>query len=205
MKGKAIIKTAISLLILVLLVVLLVHSCSDKGAPEVVYDYDIGEAAAMVDEVEWLCAWLQSQDSIPRSDAEALIARLDQTLGFEGKNIVTTALADAADWDDESLDTLPLGNEYIQPTVYHEGVEIVSATETRKCGPLKDGTCGAHVSTLAIRKEYTGDDEALQGWYLEYIFTQRTHDGDWDFTCYNGTYNVEAALPLRDAFYETQY
>lgn len=178
-----------------------------NDAQGTLYAYDIGEAARMVDSAEWLGAWLQTQDSITRSDAEALIAALNQTVPSEGTNIVLAHMMDAAHWDNSDLQTLALRHDTLAPTVYHEGVSLVSATEERNCMLEKgDFPCTYHNSILRIRKEYTGSNPALRGWFCEYIFTRRQHDGPWEFTAMNGTYNVtDAALPLKEAFYTKSY
>ena len=180
--------------------------CSDNAAPAMTYDYDIEEAVSMIDEIEWLCAWLQEQDSLSRDDAEKFIIRLDETLHHEGENILTTAMKDAADWENRDLQTISLRDDCIQPTIYHEGVSVVSAIEERQCEISEStGECTAHMSYLKIRKEYTGTDEKLQDWYLEYVFSQAEHNGAWDFVSYNGTYNEKVHLPLTESFYTVHY
>ena len=127
------------------LLLVLLSGCTgpDPILPTTVYEYDLEAAVEMVDEAEWLCTWLQAQDSIPQDTVQALIARLNAVgLETEGINIVMTALADGADWEDETLD----------------------------------------------------------GWYLEYIFTQWARGGPWSFTCYNGQFNIEANLLLSEDF-----
>ena len=147
---------------------------------------------------------LRTGGPFSRDTAEALDERLEQLLGF-GNNILPTAI-DGADWEDKTLQTLPILHDYIQPTIYYEGVSIVSATEERCCEISEEtGECAAHFSTLAIRKEYTGDGKALKDWYLEYIFLQRQHGGEWKFTNYNDTYNAEVSLPLKEEFCEVPY
>ncbi|MGF7184329.1 hypothetical protein GGQ84_000412 [Desulfitispora alkaliphila] len=194
------------LLLGLMILIALTSGCSRNAAPTVVYDYDIQEATVLIDEVEWLSAWLQTQDVILRSDAEKLIARFNEVLSYAGKNIITIAMTDGADWENSSLETLSLGNSYIHPTIYHEGVYVVSATEERTCETSEDtGECTTHFSTLVIRKEYSGSDDKLKDWYLEYIFTKRSHDGDWKFVSYNGIYNVEANLALKESFWEINY
>lgn len=179
---------------------------------EETHDFDPDTAAAMVDEAEWLITWLQTQDSISRDEADALIARLNRTLNgddSDGENIVMAALSDAADylgWEDGTLQTLSVGNPCISPTVYYEGVSITSATVER-FGELSEET-GNEVwssSTLRIHKAYTGDAEELRDWSLEYIFKRYREDEPWRFVSWNGTYNVEVSLPLKAAFYKTDY
>ncbi len=50
-----------------------------------------------------------------------------------------------------------------------------------------------------------GDDERLQDWFLEYVFTQQERGGEWRFETYSGTYNLEVGLPVKAEFYETDY
>ena len=181
----------------------------EPSVPTEVLDFDLDTAAAMVDEVEWLCTWLQTQDTVSRGTAEAFVDRVNQLLRpSEGDNLLAISLTDAADRDDPALETLTIRHDMIQPTVYYEGISLVSATEERRCETAEEtGACREHIASLRIRKEYAGDDPELQGWYLEYVFTQYAHDGDWSFTCYNSTesINVPAQLSLRPAFAEAPY
>lgn len=182
----------------------LASGCAEKGPPTVTNDYDLAEAAKLVDESEWLTTWLQTQTSISRDKAEALDERLGQLLSPECQ-IVPTSM-DGADWEDKTLQTLPIVRDVIQPTVYYEGVSIVSATEEQSCERSEEtGDCMTHFGTLTIRKEYEGDEAALRGWSLEYVFTQRKHGGDWEFFSYSGIYNAKVSLPLKAEFYEAPY
>ncbi len=183
-----------------------IYSLTRQTEESTLYTYNIEEAAQMVDSVEWLCAWLQTQDTISRADAQRLIAAIDEAVPNEGTNTLLCHMADAADWENPGLQTLSLRHDMIAPTVYHTDVSFVSATEERYCA-LEHGesTCTYHNSFLCIRKEYTGDDPAFADWYSEYIFTRREHDGPWVFTAMNGTYNIEGSLPLKEAFYTGSY
>lgn len=178
----------------------------EVDAPEpVVTEYDLEEARAMIDEAEWLTAWLYEQKSIQRSAAEKLVERIDTTMLHDGVNTLNCALEDAAYWDDESMDVLPLGNGTVAPTIYHEDVELVSAIHESSCVLDEEtGECINHYfDTLRIRKEYTGNDPAFQGWYLEYVFNKpwdHDSDGDWVYIACNGTYNLVGDLPLRSDF-----
>lgn len=185
--------------------------CQDDGSPQIVnkYEHDIDDAVAMIDEIEWDCAWLQTQDVIARSDAEALITHLDSMADGIGEHAVSIQM-DLADWENDSIKELILLHENIHPTIYHKGISVTSATEEHHC-EVEEGTdnCKFHIGTLTIRKEYKGDNEALKGWYLEYIFQQVTHDGEWSFVCFNGKeYNLsktDANLKLKKSFYKANY
>lgn len=186
------------------------QSEEEKTKEIVVTEYDLEEARAMIDEVEWLTAWLDTQESIERSAAENLIARIDETTVAEGVNILVCALEDAAYWDDESMDLLSLGSGTVAPTIYHEGVELVSAEVESRCVLNEEtGECLEHFfETLRIRKEYTGDDPDFQGWFLEYVFHKPWEhglDGDWVYVSGNGTYNLKGDLPLRSDFDPHEY
>ena len=47
----------------------------EPSVPTEVLDFDLDTAAAMVDEVEWLCTWLQTQDTLSRDTAESFVAQ----------------------------------------------------------------------------------------------------------------------------------
>lgn len=185
---------------------------SEAEAPEtIVTEYDLEEAQAMIDEVEWLTAWLDTQESIERSAAENLIARINGATTFgEGANVLACALEDTAYWDDESMELLPLGNGTVAPTIYHEDVELVSAEVESRCVLDEEtGECLEHsFETLRIRKEYTGDNPDFQGWFLEYVFHKPGEHGSdrgWDYVSGNGTYNLKGDLPLRSDFDPDKY
>lgn len=79
-------------------------------------EYDMEAAAALIDKTEWICAWLTQQSEISRPEAEKLINTLNSGLANnEGENIVFTAMADGADWEDETLETIALGNGTVLP------------------------------------------------------------------------------------------
>lgn len=196
MKRKLLLMTLIAALLGVFLA-----GCADEAVSTTIREYNIEEAAAIIDEVEWLTAWFSQEDSISRGNAGKLINRFNETLDYQGENMLTLAMADASEWEDSEVQTISLGNEYIPPTIYHEGVAIVSATEEEKRQASDDkGEATAYHSTLTIRKEYAGPEPKLQDWYLEYVFNKRGLDGEWSFVCFNGTYNVDVALPLRESF-----
>ena len=206
MKNKALILLCAALLLSCLC------GCASDVNPtyEETRDFDLDTAAAMIDEAEWLTTWLQTQDHISLDEADALIARLDGTLnGSDGENVVAAALADATDylmWKNGTLQTLPVGNTYISPTVYYEGVSVVSATvESLSEFSEETGNEVRRSDVLHIRKEYAGDAAELRGWFLEYIFERYREDEPWRFAGWNGTYNVEVSLPLKAAFYEAAY
>lgn len=193
-----------------LLALLMLSGCHEQEiVPEVdepvEMEYDLDAAQAMIDEVEWLTAWLDTQEIIQRSDAEKLVERIDATMTQEGVNTLSCALEDAAYWGDESIKVLPLGSGTVAPTIYHEGVELVSAIHESSCVlDQETGECIHHYfDTLRIRKEYTGDDPVFQGWYLEYVFNkpwEHGSDREWVYVACNGTYNLAGELPLRDDF-----
>lgn len=175
--------------------------CADEGVSTIIREYNIEEATAIIDEVEWLTAWLSQEDSISRGNAGKLIDRFNETLDYQGENMLTLAMADASEWEDSEVQTISLGNEYIPPTIYHEGVAIVSATEEEKRQASDDkGEAIGYQSTLTIRKEYAGPEPKLQDWYLEYVFNKHGLEGKWSFVCFNGTYNVDVVLPLKESF-----
>ncbi len=157
--------------------------------------FDLEEAADMVDEVEWLYTWLQTQTSVSRADGEALAARMDQLLGEGQGDNMLSSYVDGKAWEDESLEELEIVRTWMQPTVYYEDVALTSAVvETAPDG--KDW--------LTIRKEYTGEDERWKDWSLEYVFCGNDGEG-WTFSSYNGVFNVEDPLTLKDSFSETEY
>lgn len=201
---------------LIILCAALLLSCLGGCTPGVTVsheetrDFDLDTAAAMIDEAEWLTTWLQTQESISLDEADALIARLNGTLnGNDGENVVAAALTDAVDyalWKNGALQTLPVGNTYISPTVYYEGVSVTSATEEILSEISEEtGNELRRSDVLRIRKAYTGDAQELRGWFLEYIFERNREDDPWRFASWNGTYNVEVSLPLKAAFYEAEY
>lgn len=190
-------------------VCMLACGCSGKNngnsRPVHNLEYGLDEAVSMIDEYEWYCAWLQTQDTISRDDAQKLSAHLDSLISDTGEMALCTQI-DGADWEDSSIETLTLHHDQNQPTIYHEDISVVSAKEECQ-GEILDGAseCREHSGTLTIRKEYTGDSPQLKEWYLEYIFRKNTHDADWQFAALNGTYDTEAPLTLRDSFVDAEY
>lgn len=167
-------KTKLLLFLCAALLLSCLGGCAQGGTVnhEETLDFDLDTAAAMIDEAEWLTTWLQAQDHISLDEADALIVRLNGTLngtlnGNDGENIVAAALTDVMDyalWKSGALRTIPVGNTYISPTVYYEGVSVTSAT-VESLIELSEET-GSEVrysDVLRIRKEYAGDAAELRG------------------------------------------
>lgn len=187
---------------------LLLSGCrKEEEVHTVVTEYDLEEARTMIDETEWLLAWLSTRETIRRDTAENVIRRIDETMSGEGITALQCLMADTADWEDESLKELPLGNGTVAPTFYHEGVELVSAAEESRCKIDEEtGECTEHFSVLTIRLAYTGDDPAFREWHREYNFhNQSVHDLSWSRVTFSGTYNLEGTLPLRPDFDPEKY
>ena len=193
-----------------LLAVLLLCGCETQTGPREasisVLPYSPSGARAIIDEAEWYIAWLQSRDTITREQAENFIDRFGAALDpQEAENVLFTAI-DAAPWADASVTEFMVLHEFMCPTLYHQGVALISASDTARC-QMADGAneCHDHHSRLAIHKEYRGDSPLLKGWYLEYIYEQNEHNGPWHFLTWSGHFSMPVQLPLTEDFADAPY
>ncbi len=186
-----------------LLLMLVLPACAPSDSPQAeVSSMDRARGAELVDESEWLCAWLSQQREISREQARAFASRMDALLPGEGENALTAAMADATDWEDPAAQSFSLGNGTVRPTLYHQGVELVACTleilpETDSPQPNRE--------QLTVRLEYRGADPSFQDWFLEYHYLRGGPEEEWAFSSYSGTYNAEGSLPLKDGFDAARY
>lgn len=186
-----------------LLLMLAFPACGPSDGPQnATVSCDRALGAELVDESEWLCAWLSQQSEIGRAQAQNFVDRMNALLPGEGENALTAAMADAADWEDPAARAFSLGNGTVRPTLYHQGVELTACTleilpEADSLQPNRE--------QLTIRLEYRGADPSFQDWFLEYHYLRGGSEEEWAFSAYSGTYNVEGSLPLKDGFDAARY
>ena len=71
--------------------------------------------------------------------------------------------------EDKQVETLHLNKTMFYPTVYHEGVGVVSAQIESTYYENEF----FNKSVLIIREEYLGEDANLRDWYREYIYQKK--------------------------------
>ncbi len=184
-------------------VVLFLLACSSEPVPieNKVVDFDIETATEMIDEAEWLCAWVQTQESVSRETVDTIISQIENTdIGNEAASLATLSI-DNGHWNDSIYDSFEVIKEFIVPTIYHEDIEIVSATEE-----LYEDEEFPYSSSVEIKKAYTGSDENLADWYLTYVFRKSRGSGNWEFISFDGQVNIGATnLELKDSFFDISY
>ncbi len=186
-------------------VMTLIFLCACSSEPETVeneivdVDFGIENAVDMIDEVEWITAWVQTQDSVARETLDELILQIEPVMGGDSSSVVIGSV-DLADWNDETIENLEVLHDFLSPTIYHEGIEVVSAVEE-----IYQDEEIIYSSSLEIRKEYVGEDEELSDWHLTYAFRKRRSSEEWEFVAFDGQSNIDFELQLKDSFYEKSY
>ncbi len=192
--------SVVGAIIIIALLWMVFAPATDEPAEEVFYIWDESRAVKLIAEVEETMVWLLEQNTIERHEAEKMITQLDRKIDGIGYGLIVGLVIGEDNWDDESRQTFPVEHHYLEPTIYHEDVEVVSAVESRRCGFLEgsDNQCGAHNAILTIRKEYKGNDPQLRDWYMEYQLQTLIHDGQWHFRFFTGNRPNNAFPPLQE-------
>lgn len=174
--------------------------------------YDLEMAREMIEPMEKAAAWLSVQETVSRDEWEGLQEQLCSA-GFKSEaGNLYAGFIDGILIEDENVTEFPILTEGVfKPTIYHEGVEITYAVETRTVFtyPEKAERAPEERRELVIHLEYTGEDEPLlEEWFLEYIFTTgffpEGGEAEYQFTSFNGAYNIggegvtATLLPLKE-------
>ena len=151
------------------------------------------EARALIAPMELAAAYLSTQTAVSRAHLEALEDYMaGRGFSTQSQNIAD-GFIDAALPEDTSLEEFPIIREgSFKPTIYHEGVEIVSAQveSLRYTWKLDEGQQDVWTEdTATVTLGYTGDEPLLQNWSFAYVFHRRD-DGTFAMTAGSGSYNI---------------
>jgi hypothetical protein len=151
-----------------------------------VVNFDMQTAKQMIEKGDKLISDIEVKDKISRQEYNQFVKKYNNV--YDGKGDVPwgNTLFNYKDVEDSKITTLHLSEDNFFPTIYHQGVEIVSAkvTNTYYSNEYKyfDG------SSLTIREAYVGSDVKLKGWYLDYIY-DKNDKGKWVFYSNSGSMN----------------
>ncbi len=178
------------LIIVSITIALISCSCGSTGSKIVkpekveVIDFDIRTAEQMIEKGDRIIADITVKDTVSRQEFDQFLSNITQAYdGYEKESWKYMFFYDS-EFEDEKIETLHLNKDMFYPTLYHKGVEVVSAKITNTY--YKDES--PDTSILAIREEYSGKDKKLDGWYREYRY-QKDEKGEWIFSGFDGQIN----------------
>ena len=140
-----------------------------------VYNFDLNYAEKMIAPSEKLVADLIAKPFVTRQDFNRFLSEIDQIYGeIDSRQSWVGAFVDNREFEDESVSEFHFNDRLFYPTIYHENVEIISATVTDVYyeNPRND------MSLLTISVAYTGDDKNLEGWQRDYVY-KKSDDNEW--------------------------
>jgi len=131
---------------------------------------------------EKLIADISVKDSVSRQEFTAFMMSLKKI--YRDDTPWVYMFFDNTEVENEKLDILRLIADMFYPTIYHEDVEITSASVINRY--YEDSSL--NTSMLTIKISYLGEDSKLRNWYREYIYTKQP-DGSWLFSHFDGQTN----------------
>jgi hypothetical protein len=137
--------------------------------------FDLTVAREMVGEGDRIIAGLSMKETVVRREYEQYRHIFHELYGM---SLSANVFFDRFQFENRNIDVLDVNRDIFFPTVFHEGIELVSA-EIRTYTFESDFTwleSKMDSIYLVIRVEYTGDDEKLAGWFREHIYVPRRAD-----------------------------
>lgn len=182
-------KKVFSIIVLIIIAALMFCACgTKKGEVEPnkveVSDFDIQTARQMLEKGDKIIADLSIKDAVSRQEYNQFISSINEVYGGEGDAHWNYMFFYNEEFEKEQVKTLSLNKEMFFPTMYHKGIEVVSA---KVINTYYDDEI-FNTSILTIREEYTGKDKKLDSWYREYYY-QKDDDGNWKFSNFGGQVN----------------
>jgi len=164
--------------------------------------FDLENAKKIVGEGERLIAALSTKETVSREEFDSFLLEMNRRYG---DNIRWDLMFfNNMEFEDARNQKLHVNRSMFYPTIFHEGIEIVSAeVETQY---FDEENSSMNCQWLRIREEYTGPDEKLQGWNRTYTYRKWLQYPDWDwlFSSFDGEVNLgdpdmgAGYLPLKD-------
>lgn len=154
-------------------------------------DFDLDKARALIAPAESLLLWLGQQDTITGLQADrwmdrmGAVTRLSHSMdGYSFPWFSLDLEADDVVMHGEGQTTWQIYHNFLVPTMFHEGIDVVSAK-------VENGI-------LTITKGWTGgENPAWEDFYQEYEFLQGA-DGVWHLNEWSGVMNHDGTLPLKN-------
>lgn len=199
-------KRAILCLIPLFLFLLLLSACGTKVSTghqilpvrtETV-PFDLETAKGIIAKGDSLIAGLQTQDTVSRAEGERFLAEISK---LYGENEPWSGMFFSSNVDDASCSEFAVQRDLFFPTMFHQGMEVVSAEV--KTEYFEESNSVMDSEWLRIRMEYQGTDETMKGFHRTYAYRKWLEHPDWDwlFSSMEGNINMQAAkelLPLKE-------
>ena len=139
-------------------------------------EFDIETAIKMISPGEKIFADMGKKDTATREEFEQFLIDIKNMYPDHMDNNWELMFFDNREFENKDVKVLSLHKNLFYPTIYHQGIEIVSAySETTF---YKDAFL--NFTMLHIYEKYTGDDPKMADWSKEYIFIKR-NNGEWAF------------------------
>jgi len=195
------------ILLSAVIVLFLLGGCGTEPKKQIrTFDIPAEEAACLIDEAEYWYAWLCSQDTISRADADRLMKKLDTVpSAYPAQSLISALLDDRSQWNDPSVTELKLDERQHIPSLYHRTVAIESAAVTEETW-TENGEERYHAE-LKITLVHTGRTTGYLDWTRTYRYSRESPEAPWEFSKTGGFLTVRsyAELPLTDAFDAAPY
>lgn len=150
-----------------------------------VTDMDLDTAREIIEPGDLICARISSRETVSREEFETFSAELEQVYPGSDANWQYMFFYNE-EFENPDKEELRVQRDMFYPTIFHEGIEIVSARITDSYYSGQQAFLNSRV--LVIREAFQGTDPRLEGWYREYIYNADEH-GAWEFTHFGGQQN----------------
>lgn len=177
-------KTILFVLIAIVLVLTACQSSQQSLQPTKQENVDFGRIAAteMVEKKERMIMDAASQGTFTKQEYDELEKAFTEEFGDRAQDFLSMLFI--TDLDAASDADRKINENMLYPTVFHEGVNLTSATVNK----VEYEENMFNQTTLTVKEEYDGNDEKLQGWNREYIFEPDENE-DWQLKSFSGTMN----------------
>ncbi|MRX73907.1 hypothetical protein GJU40_17365 [Bacillus lacus] len=164
----------------------LLSSCnnSEKMVPieEETLHYDRNRAAEIIKEKEELILQLAMKKTISGLEYREFEKAFSEEFGQHAQLFLKMFVSENSE-NSRAHDVLPI-EETFYPTLFHKEIALTDAVVHSSY--YEDEFL--HSTYLSIKQAYTGDDDMLENWEREYIFSQN-EAGEWEIHGFSGVMN----------------
>lgn len=172
-------------LFLIILIIILTGCKTDeeiKPIKEENIDFDIDIATEMIKRKEELVIQLSMKETVSKKEYDEFEKAFTAEFGEHGRRFLEMFIILGSEKVTKSGSYLI--QETLYPTVFHKGITITDAVIHKSYYENKF----FNETRLRIKQEYTGDDNELEGWKREFVFT-KSEDGKWEIHGFSGKMN----------------
>ena len=182
-------KKVFSFIVLIIFSLILSSCTSDNNKIEPIktetVDFDMQIAKQMIEKGEKIISNIAVKEKVSRQEYNEFLRNVaDAYDGYKEMQWEYMFFYNN-EFENTNIDTLRLQGNMFYPTIYHQGIEIVSAKVTNTYYQNEF----FNTSILTIREEYLGQDSKIKDWFREYIY-KNDDKGNWIFHTFSGTVNL---------------